>query len=56
MTVKGDRVDTGRRKLGAIVGDGAKTGINTSLNAGVKLGAAETTGPGEVLTRDRVSE
>jgi len=24
MTVKGDRVDTGRRKLGAIVGDGAK--------------------------------
>jgi len=56
MTVKGDRVDTGRRKLGAIVGDGAKTGINTSLNAGVRLGAAETTGPGEALTRDRVSE
>jgi len=26
MTVKGDRVDTGRRKLGAIVGDGAKPG------------------------------
>ena len=56
MGVKGDRVDTGRRKLGAIVGDGAKTGINTSLNAGVKLGAGEMTGPGEVLTRDRLSE
>ena len=56
MTVKGDRVDTGRRKLGAIVGDGAKTGINTSLNAGVKLGTGETTVPGEVLTRDRLSE
>ncbi|QAU12144.1 glucose-1-phosphate thymidylyltransferase [Halorubrum sp. BOL3-1] len=53
LTVKGDPVDTGRRKLGAIVGDGAKTGINTSLNAGVKIGAGETTGPGEVLTRDR---
>ncbi|MUW13431.1 NTP transferase domain-containing protein [Halorubrum sp. CBA1125] len=56
VTVKGDRVDTGRRKLGAIVGDGAKTGINTSLNAGVKLGAGETTVPGEVLIRDRASE
>ncbi|TKX71848.1 bifunctional sugar-1-phosphate nucleotidylyltransferase/acetyltransferase [Halorubrum sp. GN11GM_10-3_MGM] len=56
LGVKGDRVDTGRRKLGVIVGDGAKTGINTSLNAGVKLGADEATGPGEALTRDRLSE
>ncbi|GAB7010689.1 sugar phosphate nucleotidyltransferase [Halorubrum trueperi] len=56
LRVKGESVDTGRRKLGAIVGDDAKTGINTSLNAGVKLGAGETTGPGEVLTRDRLSE
>ncbi|OYR49664.1 glucose-1-phosphate thymidylyltransferase [Halorubrum sp. Ea1] len=56
VSVKGDRVDTGRRKLGAIVGDGAKTGINTSLNAGVKLGAGETTGPGEAMTRDRMSD
>ena len=56
LTVKGNRVDTGRRKLGAIVGDGAKTGINTSLNAGVKLGAGETTGLGESVTRDRMSE
>ncbi|MFW6318021.1 MAG: bifunctional sugar-1-phosphate nucleotidylyltransferase/acetyltransferase [Halorubrum sp.] len=53
QTVKGDRVDTGRRKLGAVVGDEAKTGINTALNAGVKLGAGETTAPGESLTRDR---
>ena len=56
LTVKGDRVDTGRRKLGAIVGDGAKTGINTSLNAGVKLGADKVTEPGKVVTRDRVPE
>ena len=56
LTVKGDRVDTGRRKLGAIVGDGAKTGINAALNAGVKLGAGETTGIGESLTRDRPPE
>ncbi|MFW6320710.1 MAG: bifunctional sugar-1-phosphate nucleotidylyltransferase/acetyltransferase [Halohasta sp.] len=53
VTVKGDRVSTGRRKLGVIVGDDAKTGINTSLNAGVVLGAETTTRPGEVLERDR---
>ena len=29
--VKGAMVDTGRRKLGAIVGDNVHTGINTSL-------------------------
>ena len=56
MTVKGERVDTGRRKLGAVIGDGAKTGINTSVNAGVRLGVAETTDPGEALMRDRPSE
>lgn len=56
MTVKGDRVDTDRRKLGVVLGDGAKTGINTSLNAGLRVGAEETTAPGEVVTRDRVSD
>ena len=53
LTVKGERVSTGRRKLGVIVGDEAKTGINTGLNAGVVLGAGTTTRPGEVLTTDR---
>ncbi len=56
MTVKGERVDTGRRKLGTVVGDGAKTGINTSLTPGVRLGAEETTAPDEVLDRDRLPE
>ena len=53
FTVKGERVSTGRRKFGVVAGDGAKTGINTSLNAGVKLSAGATTGPGEAVTRDR---
>lgn len=53
VTVKGERVDTGRRKFGVIVGDGTQTGINTSLNAGVVLGTDVTTHPGEVLTEDR---
>ncbi|WP_276301155.1 bifunctional sugar-1-phosphate nucleotidylyltransferase/acetyltransferase [Halorussus lipolyticus] len=53
LTVKGDRVSTGRRKFGVVVGDEAKTGINASLNAGVKLSEGATTKPGEVVTRDR---
>ena len=53
LTVKGERVSTGRRKFGVVVGSEAKTGINTSLNAGVVLGTGVTTEPGEVLTRDR---
>ena len=53
VTVKGERVSTGRRKMGVVVGDGAKTGINTSLNAGVVLSENARTGLGEAVTRDR---
>ncbi|MFC7047249.1 bifunctional sugar-1-phosphate nucleotidylyltransferase/acetyltransferase [Halobacteriaceae archaeon GCM10025711] len=53
LTVKGERVSTGRRKFGVVVGDGAKTAINTSLNAGVTLSGGATTTPGESVTRDR---
>jgi UDP-N-acetylglucosamine diphosphorylase/glucosamine-1-phosphate N-acetyltransferase len=53
ITVKGDRVSTGRRKFGVVVGDGAKTGIDSNLNAGVVLSTGATTGPGETVTRDR---
>ncbi|WP_232702151.1 bifunctional sugar-1-phosphate nucleotidylyltransferase/acetyltransferase [Halobacterium wangiae] len=56
MRVKGEPVDTGRRKLGVVVGDGTKTGINASINAGVKLGANTTTPPGKPITRDTDSQ
>lgn len=54
VTQEGKRVDTGRRKLGVIVGDDAHTGINTSLNIGVMLPAGATTMPGEVVMASRV--
>ncbi|WP_020222841.1 bifunctional sugar-1-phosphate nucleotidylyltransferase/acetyltransferase, partial [Halarchaeum acidiphilum] len=54
--VKGDVVSTGRRKFGVVLGDGAKTGINTSLNAGVKLPTDGATRPGEVVLFDPDSE
>ncbi|MEY7851013.1 bifunctional sugar-1-phosphate nucleotidylyltransferase/acetyltransferase [Natrarchaeobius sp. A-rgal3] len=53
MTVNGDRVSTGRRKFGVVLGDGVRTGIDTSLNAGVTLSPGATTEPGDVVTRDR---
>ncbi|MEO2241060.1 MAG: bifunctional sugar-1-phosphate nucleotidylyltransferase/acetyltransferase, partial [Euryarchaeota archaeon] len=38
VIVKGELEDTGRRKFGAVLGDGVKTGINTSILPGRKLG------------------
>lgn len=52
VTVKGKRVDSGLRKLGAIFGDGVKTGINTSVNPGVKIGNGSFINAGCVLYRD----
>jgi bifunctional UDP-N-acetylglucosamine pyrophosphorylase/glucosamine-1-phosphate N-acetyltransferase len=46
-TVRGDRVDTGRRKFGAVLGDGAKTGVGTTLDPGATLAAGAWTVPGE---------
>ncbi|MFC3956970.1 bifunctional sugar-1-phosphate nucleotidylyltransferase/acetyltransferase [Halovivax cerinus] len=53
LTVKGERVSTGRRKFGVVLGDEAKTGIDTNMNAGVTLSTGATTKPGESVTRDR---
>ena len=43
--VKGRVVSTRRNKLGAILGDGVKTGINVSLMPGVMIGANSTIYP-----------
>jgi bifunctional UDP-N-acetylglucosamine pyrophosphorylase/glucosamine-1-phosphate N-acetyltransferase len=50
--VDGVLVDTGRRKLGAIVGDGVHTGINTSIYPGRKLFPNTSTRPGEIVRHD----
>ena len=50
--VKGEMIDTGRRKLGAIVGDHVHTGIKTSLYPGRKLWPGTCTRPGEAVARD----
>lgn len=50
--IHGKPVDTGRLKLGAILGDGVRTGVNTSLAAGIKIGVARTTAPGSTISKD----
>lgn len=52
MTVKGRRVDTGRRKLGAVIGGYAQTGINVSIYPGVKIGSHALIYPGCIVRRD----
>ncbi|TMI51497.1 hypothetical protein E6H13_08640 [Candidatus Bathyarchaeota archaeon] len=50
--VKGKFVDSGQRKLGAIIGDAVKTGINVSIYPGVKIGADAWIGPGAIVRTD----
>ncbi len=50
--IQGKPVNTGRLKLGAILGDGVRTGVNTSLEAGVKIGIARTTQAGSYVSKD----
>ena len=45
-------VDTGRRKFGAIIGDGVHTGIHTSVYPGRKIWPEATTRPGEIVGKD----
>jgi len=52
--VKGEKVDTGIRKLGAFIGDGVHTGINTSIYPGRKIWPGLSTLPGEVIKEDRM--
>jgi len=52
MKVKDSVVDTGRRKLGAILGDNVKTGINALFMPGVKVGANSWIGANFTVYRD----
>ena len=54
--VEGKLIDTGRRKFGAIIGDGVHTGINTSLYPGRKLGPGTSTLPGQVVSQDLLNQ
>lgn len=54
--VDGVLVDTGRRKFGAIIGDGVHTGIHTSIYCGRKLWPGTSTRPGDIIQKDKIAD
>jgi bifunctional N-acetylglucosamine-1-phosphate-uridyltransferase/glucosamine-1-phosphate-acetyltransferase GlmU-like protein len=52
MMIKDKVIDTGRRKLGVVMGDNVKTGIKSLLMPGVKLGANSWVGANLMVERD----
>nr|5Z09_A Chain A, Dual sugar-1-phosphate nucleotidylyltransferase [Sulfurisphaera tokodaii str. 7]5Z09_B Chain B, Dual sugar-1-phosphate nucleotidylyltransferase [Sulfurisphaera tokodaii str. 7]5Z09_C Chain C, Dual sugar-1-phosphate nucleotidylyltransferase [Sulfurisphaera tokodaii str. 7]5Z09_D Chain D, Dual sugar-1-phosphate nucleotidylyltransferase [Sulfurisphaera tokodaii str. 7]5Z09_E Chain E, Dual sugar-1-phosphate nucleotidylyltransferase [Sulfurisphaera tokodaii str. 7]5Z09_F Chain F, Dual s len=52
VNVKGKRISSGRRKLGAFIGGHVRTGINVTILPGVKIGAYARIYPGAVVNRD----
>ena len=47
VELAGKRFDSGRRKLGVIMGDGVKTGINSMINVGATVACGARISPGE---------
>lgn len=52
VNVGDKRIDTEIDKLGAIIGDNCKTGINVCIMPGVKIGPNSVVSPGVVLNED----
>ncbi len=50
--VKGEKVDSGRRKLGAFIGDDVNTGIGTLIYPGRKIWPGLGTRPGQIVDKD----
>jgi len=51
--INGKKIDSGRRKLGAFIGDNVNTGISTLIYPGRKLWPNTTTLPGEIVKEDK---
>lgn len=54
--VSGERIRTGRTKLGAVIGADVRIGVNTSIMPGVKIGAGSFISAGLVVARDIAEE
>ncbi|NJE75620.1 bifunctional sugar-1-phosphate nucleotidylyltransferase/acetyltransferase [Thermococcus sp. ES12] len=52
VEIKGKLEDSGRRKLGAIIGHNVKVGINVSIYPGRKIGSNAFVGPGVIVDRN----
>jgi len=56
VIVGGEAIDTGRDKLGAIIGDNCKTGVNVSVMPGIKIGPNSIVGSHACLAKDLTPE
>ncbi|MBN1996305.1 NTP transferase domain-containing protein [candidate division KSB1 bacterium] len=54
--IKGAKVSTERRKMGAILADGVQTGVHTSIYPGRKLWPGILTRPGQIVDKDVISD
>lgn len=52
-TVKGELMNTRRRKFGSVFGDNVHTGIHTSIYPGRKFWPSTSSLPGETITKDK---
>ncbi|CAB50605.1 bifunctional sugar-1-phosphate nucleotidylyltransferase/acetyltransferase [Pyrococcus abyssi] len=52
VEIKGKLEDSGRRKLGAIIGHNVKTGINVTIYPGRKIGSGALVGPGVIVDKN----
>ncbi|MBU2560453.1 NTP transferase domain-containing protein [archaeon] len=52
MRIKGELVDSGMRKLGCVIGNNTKLGLNVMVNSGRKIGNNCFVGPGVVVYKD----
>jgi bifunctional UDP-N-acetylglucosamine pyrophosphorylase/glucosamine-1-phosphate N-acetyltransferase len=50
--VKGQKINTGRNKLGAIIGENAFLGVDVMTMPGVKIGEGAQVGPGTHIHHD----
>ena len=49
VVLNGNKIDTKRKKLGAIIGDNVQTGINSTINIGTTIGNNVFIGPGAIV-------
>jgi len=52
VTIKGERIDSGRRKLGSFIGPNVQTGINASIMCGKKVGENSVIGAHTLVVED----
>jgi UDP-N-acetylglucosamine diphosphorylase / glucose-1-phosphate thymidylyltransferase / UDP-N-acetylgalactosamine diphosphorylase / glucosamine-1-phosphate N-acetyltransferase / galactosamine-1-phosphate N-acetyltransferase len=52
ISIKGEKIDCGKRKFGVVFGEGVKTGINSSFNPGIKVGVSSSIGAGVTIYDD----